>query len=396
MKISIVVCGWHFDNPDLYRKLIDEAKHTENPEFSYFIASHKKPDDIDDSFLDMLNKSGWKILYFENEGWDWGAYQQFMVRQKETGALSDYYLFVHDDIKIKQNGFIDKFIEKVDSGCCVVGNGFHPAKKIELQKMYPEDVLWAEVNGHTINIKECFTVRGSCFFAIKDAAENILAEMPIKKAGAITFANSSLRVFAGLVTEKFGENAIGFIGDKLLSSKYISEGFRGADSMPLKTKVISKVYPYINKTVLKRILGFKKVMPVKRGFGLKLNLDCGYKPLEGYFNIDAVHPNAEMNADILELEFDENTIAEVLMVHVIEHIDRFAVEPFIKKIYGWLKTNGQLVLEFPNVEKDDIHRWGWTKSNISPILKNAGFRKIYVERSEHHVAKRDTRIVAVK
>lgn len=36
------------------------------------------------------------------------------------------------------------------------------------------------------------------------------------------------------------------------------------------------------------------------------------------------------------------------------------------------------------------------KLNISPILKDIGFKKIYVERTDFHTAKRDIRIVAVK
>ena len=105
--------------------------------------------------------------------------------------------------------------------------------------------------------------------------------------------------------------------------------------------------------------------------------------------------------------------------------------PLLEKIYRWLKVDGQLILEFPDVLKVcklilrrknkpqelqnsplgirglyggptehmhpyDYHKWGWTKTTMVPLLRKIGFRRIYVERADYHFPKRDIRIVAVK
>lgn len=430
MELTIVVCGWHFKNGDIYRKLINEVKYYHKLAAKYYIASHKKPEEIDKSFLNAITRLGWNVLYFENEGWDWGAYQQFLIWQKDNDTLSDYYLFLHDDIKIKKHGFIKAFLEKIQDGVNVVGNSVSISGVRKYKMFFPEEVLWAEMKGFSIKSNEWDVVRGSCFFTTKDVVENILIEMHIRKGLDIVFANSSLRIFSGLVRDRFGDKSVGYIGDSPRSSIYIDEEHRGNRKMSLKERIKSLLHPYINRTLIKRILRFKKVAPVKSGMGLKINLGCGTQCLAGYFNVDIDSPYADQNADILQLEFDDNSVAEVLIVHVIEHIDYVKVEPLLKKIYSWLRLDGQLILEFPDLIKCcrlilkmknkpekiqhspcgaqglyggnpkksayDIHKWGWTKTTMVPLLKKTGFRKVYVERPEYYVPKRDVRIVAVK
>lgn len=428
MELSVIICGWHFKNGDIYRKLINEVKYC-NKSAKYFIASHKKQGEIDNTFLSAISQLGWNVLYFENEGWDWGAYQQFLIWQKNNDALSDYYLFLHDDIEVKKHGFIKVFLEKIQDGYNVVGNSIPVTNERRFKLFYPEDVLWAEINGFPIKSNEWCLVRGSCFFTTKDVADNILLKMPIKKGINLESANSSARILGGLVSDRWGEKSIGYIGNKPRSSAYIGEEFRGNKNRSTKELVKSLIRPYINKTLIKRMLRFRKVAPVKRGTGLKLNLGCGTRYLNGYFNIDIDSPYADMQANILDLEFEENSIAEVLVVHVIEHIECLKVPSLLKKMYTWLKVEGQLVLEFPDLIKccrlilkmknkpDEIensfcgamslfgnskksiyqsHKWGWTASTMIPLLKKTGFRKIYVERPQYHIPKRDIRIVAVK
>ena len=430
MKLSIVLCGWHFKNEHLYRKLRSEAESYSGFDVRFYIASHKSSEEIDKSILNGAIRLGWNVLCFSNEGWDWGAYQQFLIWQKDKDILSDFYLFLHDDIVIKKCGFIQAFHEKIQDGFVLVGNSPTVSKKEKIRSYYPEDVLWAEVNGFPIKSNEWNVVRGSCFLTTKRVAENILIKMPIKKGADINLANSSLRIFGALVTDRFGGNAIGYIGEKPRSSFYIEEEHRGNNVMPIRKSLKSLIPPYIKTLIKKRILGYQRVDQIKQGTGLKLNLGCGQKCLPGYFNIDLDSPCADQTADILQLKFQENSIAEVLMIHTIEHIDYMKVAPFLERIYTWLKVDGQLILEFPDLIKccrlilkrknkpeeiqqsplgalglyggnpkmsvHDYHKWGWTKTTMVPLLKKIGFRKIYVERANFHVAKRDTRLVTIK
>ena len=429
-SLSIVICGWYFKNEKVCSTLISETRNYGNIHTKFYIASHKKQEEIDKNILNQATKLGWTTLYFSNEGWEWGAYQQFLIWQKENDIFSDYYLFLHDDITIKKNGFLKAFLDKIQDGFVLVGNSPTVSKKEKIRIYYPEDVLWAEVNGSPIKSSEWDVVRGSCFFTTKEVVKNILIKMPIKKGDNINFANCSLRLFGGLVTDTFGVDAIGYIGERPRSSLYIEEEYRGNNVVPIKKKLKSFVPSYLKTLIKKRILGWQKVDRVKKGTGLKLHLGCGKKCLPGYFNIDLDSPCADQTADILQLKFKENSIAEVLMVHVIEHIDYMEVAPFLGKIYVWLKIDGQLILEFPDIIKccrlilkrknrpeeiqqsylgaqglyggnpkisiHDYHKWGWAKTTMAPLLKKIGFRKVYVERANFHIAKRDTRIVAIK
>lgn len=426
MRIDIIICGWHFKNKNIYHQLKTESEYYNDLLFKFFIASHKRQEDIDKNVLNSIIQLGWKVLYFENHGWEWGAYQQFLIWQKNNNTSSDYYLFLHDDIVIKKYGFIKRFIEKIQNSYSVVGNSVPINRRENVKLNYPEDILWAKLNEFPIISNEWDLVRGSCFFTTKKVVENILIKMPIKKGNNINFANCSLRVFGGLVCDKFGDNSITYIGGKPRSSIYIEEEYRANNH---KERIKSLIRPYINKSTIKRILRLKKVAPIKRGNGLKINLGCGTECLYGYFNIDIDSQCADMKANILDVEFEKNTIVEVLMVHVIEHIDYLKVAPLLKKIFTWLKLNGQLIIEFPDLIKccklilkmkknpEELensfsgvkgifgdstksayqsHKWGWTKTTMVPLLKKIGFRETYVERTEYHVPKRDTRIVAVK
>jgi hypothetical protein len=167
--------------------------------------------------------------------------------------------------------------------------------------------------------------------------------------------------------------------------------------------------------------------------GLKLNLGCGDKYRGGYLNIDAYSQIADIHKDILSLEFDSESVSEVLMVHVLEHIDFSQVRPFLKRLFNWLRKDGLLIIEFPDVLKvarcvlqlkgdldklenspfgirgfygepcqnisiHDYHKWGWTEKTLKSLLGEVGFTKICTERPQFHGqrVKRDTRIVAIK
>ena len=376
-------------------------------------------------------------MYLPNQGWDWGAYQQFLIWQKENESLSNYYLFLHDDINIKNHGFINAFLKDIENGAKVVGNGlpYPPPLEIEWKKISTHIFFWAELNGCFVKSKKWNCVRGSCFFTTKEIVENILIKMPIKNGSHVGFGNWGVKIFGGLVRDLYGKEAIKYLGNKVQKSFYIEEEYRGGliDASFVQVifiKIKSKI-PLSLKRIIKMIVKGQKAPSAP--LGLKFNLGCGNRYLEGYVNIDVRSKVADLRADILDLEFKKDSVSEVLMVHVIEHIDYFKVEFFLKKVYSWLKVDGQLVMEFPDVIKVaqcilkrrnkpedlqnnpfgirglygepiknmslcDYHKWGWCDTTMRALLKEIGFRKIYIEKPQYHGRRneRDTRIVAIK
>jgi hypothetical protein len=58
---------------------------------------------------------------------------------------------------------------------------------------------------------------------------------------------------------------------------------------------------------------------------LKLNLGCGFKRLAGYLNVDSVpdcHPDQVVNLEQLPWPWADNSVDEVQLIHVLEHLGR--------------------------------------------------------------------------
>ncbi len=159
---------------------------------------------------------------------------------------------------------------------------------------------------------------------------------------------------------------------------------------------------------------------------LKLNLCCGQSIVSGYVNIDA-YPGAGVDvvSDARELRYDENSVDEVVMFHAIEHFSLDDACALIRRIFGWLKPGGHLLIEAPDVMKcvrnakngdfdaiQDIfgalkelragkdgygHKWGWTGSLMQQELASAGFAVGKVEEGiSHEKPWRDFRVVGFK
>jgi len=91
---------------------------------------------------------------------------------------------------------------------------------------------------------------------------------------------------------------------------------------------------------------------------LKLHLGCGQKVFEGYVNID--YPaekhsvmsdiQADVFADILTIKCNPGTVSEIRLHHVFEHFNRITALAQLYRWSHWLKKNGRLIIETPDLE----------------------------------------------
>lgn len=169
----------------------------------------------------------------------------------------------------------------------------------------------------------------------------------------------------------------------------------------------------------------------------KLNLGCGDKILPGYINVDVAANRNGKQPDILcDLsnlsEFQDNSVDEILSVHVVEHFWRWEVETILKEWVRVLKPGGKMILECPNLisacerflENPDqrchedqrgqqsmwvfygdpswrdplmVHRWGYTPYSLKLLLQTIGLEDIRQEPAEFKLREpRDMRVVGVK
>lgn len=161
---------------------------------------------------------------------------------------------------------------------------------------------------------------------------------------------------------------------------------------------------------------------------MKLHLGCGKRILPGYVNIDAIGGDRQM--DIRKLDYPDNSVEEILAVHVWEH---FWLNEVVEIASEWRRVlipGGKLILEMPRLEKvmhyiiqsrvnntpmaanmtlwamygdpstirseQDLHKWLWGMGDIKLVLTSAGFREIQILEPEHHVKARDMRVEAIK
>lgn len=134
---------------------------------------------------------------------------------------------------------------------------------------------------------------------------------------------------------------------------------------------------------------------------MKLNIGSGKDYREGYINIE---PNERFKADVRErmenLEYEENSIDEILAQDVIDHITYVETKALMRRFYKWLKPNGLLNIHLPNFAniavwaKDGNHEamtwihgtdgerayydtnfilWSYTPESLKAMLEEAGF-----------------------
>lgn len=167
-------------------------------------------------------------------------------------------------------------------------------------------------------------------------------------------------------------------------------------------------------------MGFRK-----KDDGMKINVGCGGRRIEGYTGIDAVErPAADIIARADSIPLPDGSVDEIMAIHLFEHFYQWECDTVIAEWKRLLKPGGQLVLELPNLikccenvisgrmvggkhpeqlgmwgcygdprESDPFmaHRWGWTPKTLTAFLKGNGFIKIFEEPTKFHPAGRDHR-----
>lgn len=81
---------------------------------------------------------------------------------------------------------------------------------------------------------------------------------------------------------------------------------------------------------------------------LKLNLGSGKDNKEDYINIDAVkHTEATVVGDILNLDYEDNTVDIIFSSHVIEHFTKSELNRFFSESARMLRNKGELEIIAP-------------------------------------------------
>ncbi len=118
---------------------------------------------------------------------------------------------------------------------------------------------------------------------------------------------------------------------------------------------------------------------VQKGFQV-----TAIEPNEGYGNYSKEQYGINVQIGFTQnLDFPEQSFDFITMSHVLEHVDN--PTQVLKKLNGWLKTEGTLALEVPNVEaicqspKNTFHAahlFNFNQATLALLVEKAGFAVI--------------------
>ena len=92
---------------------------------------------------------------------------------------------------------------------------------------------------------------------------------------------------------------------------------------------------------------------------MKLNLGCGSKLLKGYTNVDKFdfyNPDIVHDLEIFPYPFKENSVDEIILSHVLEHIGQIpeTFNKIIKELYRVCKNDSVIDIYVPHPRHDDF------------------------------------------
>lgn len=176
---------------------------------------------------------------------------------------------------------------------------------------------------------------------------------------------------------------------------------------------------------------------VETGQPIKLHLGCGPVILENYINIDGEYaaniPGVVVYDITQQLPIPDNSVEEILTVHVIEHLAPNEVSKTLKEWHRILKPGGSVATEWPDLlkackflvedpsriysdnkkvkkmgvagiygniakHKDPImlHKWGYSAEAMCKLYQDNGYTRTEIQENQYRKSGIDSRVVAFK
>ena len=233
MSASVCVCvtGWHF--PIAFYERMSKLVGVD-----VFVVSHQPKHHIPDAIYDVIAED--HVLIYANYGYDWGCYQQFL----ETDIWRDYVycVFMHDDVRILRDDFIDAAIALLSGDIVLVGNGRNSTRQ-DWAYHYP----WLYAHASWIPSSRDFlydTVRGS-FFVMATTTIETMGQFEVmwdRFHLSMRFGNWSLGASSAKLHHLFGMPCFAFLSNVYLQSDYLLEDVRGGDGEPRQGRWETVVY----------------------------------------------------------------------------------------------------------------------------------------------------------
>jgi GT2 family glycosyltransferase len=84
---------------------------------------------------------------------------------------------------------------------------------------------------------------------------------------------------------------------------------------------------------------------------IKLNLGSGGIHYPEFLSVDLYDKRSHIAMDISNLDFDDNSVSEIMAIHVFEHINPYKTMDTLKDWLRVLKPGAKLVMEMPDIEQ---------------------------------------------
>lgn len=83
---------------------------------------------------------------------------------------------------------------------------------------------------------------------------------------------------------------------------------------------------------------------------MKLNLGAGDSKIPGFTSVDLYDEAADIQADICNLPFEDNSVEEIVAYQVVEHIPYQMSELMFQEMYRVLVPGGTAIIETPDID----------------------------------------------